>query len=170
MNLKMPALKACLEAAGLSDVRTLLSSGNAVFSARRTSTAALERRIETAMRERLDRVFMVMVRGEELLMALVASDPYRAFRLGADAKRIVTFLRSAPGSAPKLPIELHGARLLCLRGTEVLGAYVASPSGPVFMSLIEKTFGRNVTTRTWDTVRKVSASLQATERPPASRR
>jgi len=40
MNLKMPALKACLEAAGLTDVRTLLSSGNAVFSARRTSTAA----------------------------------------------------------------------------------------------------------------------------------
>jgi uncharacterized protein (DUF1697 family) len=164
----MPALKACLEAAELTDISTLLSSGNVAFSARRTSAAALERRIETALRERLGQAFMVMVRGEESLAALLASDPYRAFRLSADAKRIVTFLRVAPASAPKLPVELGGARLLCLRGTEVLGAYVANPRGPVFMSLIEKTLGRDVTTRTWDTVRKVGASLPAKTRPSAS--
>jgi hypothetical protein len=29
-----------------------------------------------------------------------------------------------------------------------------TPRGPVFMALIEKTFGTNVTTRTWNTVRK----------------
>jgi hypothetical protein len=37
------------------------------------------------------------------------------------------------------------------------------------MSLIEKTFSRNVTTRTWDTVRKVGAGLQETASPAASR-
>jgi len=40
MNLKMPALKAALEAEGFSDVKTLLSSGNVVFSTRRASDAA----------------------------------------------------------------------------------------------------------------------------------
>jgi uncharacterized protein (DUF1697 family) len=170
MNLRMPALKACLEGAGFTDVHTLLSSGNVVFSARRTSPAALERRIEAAMRERLGQVFMVMVRGDEALAALLAADPYRAFRLSADAKRIVTFLRSAPASAPKLPVELGGARLLCLRGTEVLGSYVPNPRGPVFMSLIEKTLGRDVTTRTWDTVRKVEASLPGAPQRSASRK
>ena len=159
MNLRMPALKGCLEGAGFTDVRTLLSSGNVIFSARRTSAAALECRIEAAMRERLGQAFMVMVRGEEALAALLAADPYRGFRLRADAKRFVTFLRSAPASTPKLPVELGGARLLCLRGTEVLGAYVPNPRGPVFMSLIEKALGKDVTTRTWDTVRKVGASL-----------
>jgi hypothetical protein len=46
-----------------------------------------------------------------------------------------------------------------MNGTEVFSAYVPSPRGPVFMTLIEKTFGTEVTTRTWDTVRKcVSAA------------
>jgi hypothetical protein len=45
-----------------------------------------------------------------------------------------------------------------MNGREVFTAYVPSPRGPVFMTLIEKTFGRNVTTRTWDTVRKGAAA------------
>jgi hypothetical protein len=53
-----------------------------------------------------------------------------------------------------LPIELEGARVLAVKGSEVFTAYVPGPRGPVFMALIEKTFGRDVTTRTWDTVRK----------------
>jgi hypothetical protein len=36
-----------------------------------------------------------------------------------------------------------------------LSAYTRSDKGPVFMALIEKTFGKDVTTRTWDTVLKV---------------
>ena len=57
----------------------------------------------------------------------------------------------------RLPIELDGARILSVRGTEVFSAYIPSPRGPVFMKLIEKTFGEEVTTRTWDTVGKVVA-------------
>jgi hypothetical protein len=52
--------------------------------------------------------------------------------------------------------ELEGARLLSLNGRELFSAYVPSPKGPVFMSLIERTFGKELTTRTWDTVAKVS--------------
>ena len=39
---------------------------------------------------------------------------------------------------------------------EVFTAYVRTPKGPVFMSLMEKTFGEDVTTRTWDTIKKVA--------------
>jgi hypothetical protein len=68
----------------------------------------------------------------------------------------VTFLRGEADPRISLPVELHGARILCVRGGEVFGAYVPTPHGPVFMALIEKTFGEEVTTRTWDTVRKVA--------------
>jgi hypothetical protein len=33
---------------------------------------------------------------------------------------------------------------------------VPSPRGPVFMGLIERTFGKNITTRAWDTIKKVA--------------
>ncbi len=155
-NAKMAELKASFEAAGFGDVRTVLSSGNVVFDARAGSLASLERKAEAAMKERLGRSFLTIVRPVDALRSLVAADPYRDFRLPLHAKRIVTFLRRPPGSTIPLPIEVDGARILCVRGGEVFGAYVRTPRGPVFMTLIQETFGEEVTTRTWDTVRKVA--------------
>jgi uncharacterized protein (DUF1697 family) len=160
-NVTMPALRACFEAAGLEEVKTLLSSGNLVFATRATPARSLERRIEATMRDQLGQVFMTIVRGEGALQAILASDPYKPFRLHADAKRIVTFLRKAPPSRLKLPIESDGARILCMRGAEVFSAYVPNPRGPVFMNLIERTLGKDVTTRTWDTVRRVGAAVKS---------
>lgn len=44
-----------------------------------------------------------------------------------------------------------------MKGGEVFSAYLPGPRGPVFMRLIEKTFGREVTMRTWDTVKQVAS-------------
>ena len=55
-----------------------------------------------------------------------------------------------------LPVEQDGARLVALRGRELFSAYLPTPKGPVFMTLIERTFGKELTTRTWDTVGKVA--------------
>jgi uncharacterized protein (DUF1697 family) len=156
MNAKMPELKRCFEAAGFADVKTVLSSGNVVFSARAASERSLERRAEAAMNQALGREFLTIVRARDSLRAILASDPYRAFRLAPGAKRVVTFLRERPNSKLVLPIELDGARILCVDDRHVFTAYVLSPRGAVFMSLLERTFGAAITTRTWDTVEKVA--------------
>lgn len=158
MNCKMPALKTAFESAGFSAVKTLLSSGNVVFDARTTAPAALARKAETAMTAALGRSFDTLVRPVDALRALLDADPFAAFKLPADAKRVVTFLREPHGAKLVLPIELDGARILGVEGHEVFTAYVPSPRGPVFMTLIEKTFGKGVTTRTWDTVRKCAVA------------
>jgi uncharacterized protein (DUF1697 family) len=156
MNLKMPDLKRALEAAGFTDVVTLLSSGNAVFSARTASEASLQRAAEAAMLQRLGQAFFTIVRPIEALRTMLAADPYRAFDLKPGTKRVVTFLRSRPGPKLTLPIERHGARILAIQGGEVFSAYVRTPKGPVFMQLIEQALGKEVTTRTWETVMKVA--------------
>jgi uncharacterized protein (DUF1697 family) len=152
-NAKMPELKRAFEDAGFAEVRTVLGSGNLAFTARAATTGALERRAEAAMARCLGRTFLTFVRPADALQALIAEDPYRAFRLPAGAKRIVTFLRRAPAPDPRLPIAIDGARLHARRGLEVFGSY--APGSPDFMTLIERTFGKDVTTRTWDTVAKV---------------
>ncbi len=156
MNAKMPDLKAAFEAAGFTDVRTLLSSGNLVFTARPGSEAALQRKAEAAMTTRLGRTFLTIIRSVDELREILGSDPYQPFRLPPAAKRIVTFLRDEPAATLALPPEVDGARILAVSGRTVFSAYVSSPKGPVFMTLIEKTFGSEVTTRTWDTVAKVA--------------
>ncbi len=156
MNAKMPELKRCFEEAGFADVKTLLSSGNVVFGARAASEAALERKAEAAMEKRLGRTFYTIVRPVDRLVELVEADPFARFRLPSNAKRVVTFLREPHAAELPLPLEVDGARILAMNGREIFTAYVPGKRGPVFMTLIEKTFSDRVTTRTWDTVRKCS--------------
>jgi uncharacterized protein (DUF1697 family) len=155
MNAKMEDLRAAFEAAGFSDVATVQSSGNVVFSARPAPGPALERKAEAAMAANLGRSFLTIVRSIDELRALLEADPWSRFRLPAGAKRVVTFLRAAPAALPALPLERDGARVLAVDGREVITAYVPHPSGPAFMVLLQKTFGEEGTTRTRDTVQRI---------------
>lgn len=157
MNAKMPELKRCFEAAGFTEVKTVLSSGNVVFSARKASDSALERKAEAAMQKRLGKAFYTIVRSTDALQKMLDSDPFARFRLPKSAKRVVSFVRKPHGKL-KLPIEKEGARILAMRDGAIFTAYVPQPNNPVFMTLIDKTFGKNVTTRTWDTVGKCARS------------
>lgn len=156
MNCKMPALKRCFEAAGFTDVKTILSSGNVAFTASTAVVPLLESAAEVLMPEHLGRVFQTIVRPSAFLQSLVAEDPFAEFALPANAKRIVTFLRRPCERPVALPIERGHARILKLQNTEVFSAYVPNETGPVFMTLLERTFGTEVTTRTLETVRNCS--------------
>ena len=156
MNATMPELKAAFEEAGFSDVKTVLASGNVLFTANRSAEASLERKAEAAMSKRMGHRFLTIVRPVDALRELLVSNPYAAYGLPPESKRVVTFLRAEPEATPALPIELHGARILRLEGREAFSTYLPTPKGPVFMSLIEKTFGKDVTTRTWETVAKLA--------------
>ncbi len=156
MNAKMPELKRAFELAGFTDVKTVLSSGNVVFDARAASEDALAGKAQTAMQKHLGRSFGTIVRPVDELREMLETDPFEPFDVSPDAKRVVTFLRGEPASTVALPVERDGAHILCVHGREAFTAYVRSPKGPVFMALIEETFGKDVTTRTWDSVAKVA--------------
>lgn len=158
MNARMPDLVRAFEGAGFTGVRTVLSSGNVVFDARAASEGALEGEAEAAMTKALGRSFMTIVRAADALRALLDADPFARHRLPAEAKRVVTFLRAPHHGKLALPIVLDGASILAIDGREIFTAYVPNARGPVFMTLIEKTFGKDLTTRTWDTVRKCASA------------
>jgi uncharacterized protein (DUF1697 family) len=158
MNAKMAELKDCFERAGFADVKTVLSSGNVVFTARATSETAVIRKAESAMAAQLGKPFFTIVRPVNVLRDLIEADPYAAFRLPPNAKRVVTFLRDRTKGTLALPLEVEGARILAVKDRQVFTAYVPSNRGAVFMRLIEKSFGSNVTTRTWQTVKKCAAA------------
>ncbi|MFA9439535.1 DUF1697 domain-containing protein [Uliginosibacterium sp. sgz301328] len=150
----MPELKRCFEAAGFSDVKTILSSGNVAFSAEPDIVTKLESTAEAAMKDHLGRVFLTIVRPSAFLQSLIEPNPFSVYGLPASAKAVITFLRRPFEARIGLPIEQEQASILRLDGTEVFSAYVPNEKGPVFMALLERTFGKEITTRTLDTVRK----------------
>jgi uncharacterized protein (DUF1697 family) len=161
MNCKMQELAKAFSAAGFTDVKTVLSSGNVVFGAS-GAERSVQKKAEAAMQEHLGKSFLTFVRPIAELQALLEADPYARFKLKPDAKRVVTFLVAKPSAAPKLPVELEDAKILALQGRELFSAYVPGDKGPVFMTLIERSFGKDVTTRTWDTLRKVCDAADRT--------
>ena len=156
MNCRMPELKRAFEAAGFKDVKTLLSSGNVTFEAPKAAESTIREKAHAAMKKVLGQEFLTIVRPVDELRKLLASDPFARFKLAPGSKRVVTFLQSAPPARIDLPIERDGARVLALEGREAFTVYVATPKGPVFMTLIGKAFGKEQTTRTWQTVEKVA--------------
>lgn len=156
-NCKMPALRAAFEAAGCTDVITVLGSGNVVFTAAGTE-ASLAARAEAAMAAHLGRRFATLVRPLDELAALLAADRFATLAVPTGAKRVVTFLRAAPRPAPRLPVAADGACIAARDERVVFTHYRPSPRGPVFMKLIADAFGDDVTTRTWDTVARIVAA------------
>ena len=151
---KMADLARAFEAAGFDDVATVASSGNVVFRARGTASA-LEKKAEAAMHRTLGKSFMTIVRPIAELAALLERDPFARFDVPRGAKRVLTFFRKRPAHVPKLPLTLQKATIYAVQDHEILTAYVPQPGNPVFMALIEKTFGTDVTTRTWDSVARI---------------
>ena len=159
LNAKMPELKQAFEAGGFVDVTTVLGSGNVVFSTTsRTGSAALAQRAEAAMTRTLGHSFRTFVRPVDALQELILCEPFTAFDLPADTKPIVTFLPEGHAAEPALPIEADGASILAVHDGLVLSAYQRNADGPMFMALIERTFGKQVTTRTWETVKRCAAA------------
>ena len=156
MNAKMPELKRAFEQAGFEDVKTLLTSGNVVFSARSSSEATLARKAEAAMSKHLGSSFVTFVRSVESLRQLLESSPYAAFPAKPRSKRIVTFLHEPPKTPIRLPLVSPGVRILRIEGREVFADYAAETRGPALMALLQKTFGKAITTRTWQTVEKAA--------------
>jgi uncharacterized protein (DUF1697 family) len=157
-NAKMPELKHCFEQAGFTNVKTVISSGNVVFDAPKTSNKTLENKAQAAMLKHLGRSFRTIVRSASELQALIAADPFSAHAFPVQAKRVVTFFPEPPQSVIDLPFESEGAQLLCVLSSELFTVYVAHPKGPVFMTLIERSFGKDQTTRTWETLKKCAAA------------
>jgi len=160
LNAKMPDLKEAFEAAGFSDVKTVLSSGNVVFSAKPTSVTSLAARAEAAMTKHLGKSFLTFVEPVAALAALIEQDPWSDWKIPPAAKRVVTFLKSQSAKdlkkAPALPLSRDGATIYGMQDHRVFSAYVVGDKGPAFMVLLERTFGKEITTRTWDTVKKLA--------------
>jgi uncharacterized protein (DUF1697 family) len=158
LNAKMPELKRSFEMAGFTEVRTLLSSGNVAFSVRAAPLGHLQQRAEAAMTSELGRSFNTIIRSAAYLQALIASEPFAEFQLAAASKQVITFLHEPAAISIQLPIEQDGACILKLAATEVFTSYVPHPKGPIFMNLLERHFGKNITTRTLETVKKCATA------------
>ena len=164
-RIAMADLRALIEGLGYTDVRTLLNSGNVVFSAPRGTNAAIAAAIEKAIVARAGFSAAVVVVTANELQAIVAADPLSKVAVNP-SRYLVAFVSDAKKLADAKPLSAQtwapealalgngAAYLWCANGINesklVLAFYRATRDA--------------ATMRNWATVLKLLAAAQAQEK------
>ena len=154
----MAEFRALLEALGHSDVKTLLNSGNAVFTSPRRSADKLADEIGAGLRERFGVTTPVVVKSASELQAIVEGNPIVppeaehgrflvAFAMGPDRLTALESLRPLLLPGERLAVTAHAAYLHCANGL------LESRAGEALLGKV----GKGVTSRNWGTVIKLAA-------------
>jgi uncharacterized protein (DUF1697 family) len=147
----MADLRALLEALGYGDVRTLLQSGNAVFTARR---ANVRRELEAALAKRFGMEIDVVLRTMDELRAVVDADPFGA-EVTDPRRYFVVFVEGKADVSGLDGVELGPDRFVA--GEREI--YAWCPEGMqgsrLMRELGKPRLARTATVRNWSTVTKL---------------
>jgi uncharacterized protein (DUF1697 family) len=154
---KMADLKTAFERMGFQDVRTVLASGNVIFSAIAKDPNALAKEIEAGLNNTFALDIGVAVRDMDALEKLTSSEPFKGIRETPSTRFYVTFLSEPRPVAFSNLAPKGDFRILQATAGEVLSVLDLSRGNgtPTAMTILEKKFGKNITTRNWNTVLKV---------------
>ncbi len=153
----MTDLRNFLSQVGLDDVRSLLQSGNLIFSSKVRTGAELERFLETEAAERLTLEVDFFVRTPEEWKTIIRQNPFRKEAERDPGLLVVLFLKSAAEAEDivALQADIKGPETVKAKGRH---AYIFYPNGQgrskLTHSMLEKRLGRS-TARNWNTVLKL---------------
>jgi uncharacterized protein (DUF1697 family) len=158
-RIKMEDLRKAFELLGFQHVRTLLAAGNVVFETPEANVIALGQKIEAKLAEVFGYDIGVILRTLDDIREIAGADPFKGITVTPDTRLYVTFLKEKPESALKIPYESPQKDFRILRVTtgEVFSILTLSPNSRSVdaMNVLEKEFGRRITTRNWNTVVKI---------------
>lgn len=165
-NMRNEKLRGVFEGLGLTEVASVLASGNIIFNGAETDVPALERRIQRALTAELGIPGGTTIRTHAQLRGLLDSDPFPGLTHGRGSYLTATFLQdgsAAPVGLPDQPDPLTTVVGYDEAARVLLAVIDNSRPGasPGFMSWLERTYGTSITTRTWLTVQRIVRRLEA---------
>jgi uncharacterized protein (DUF1697 family) len=160
----MADLKALVVGLGFADARTLLNSGNLVFSGGNKTTAALEQMLERAAAKKLGVETDFLVRTAKEWHSIVDANPFPREAKNDPSHLLAVILKDEVTAATVTALQT------AIVGREVVRAqgrclYVVYPDGigrsKLTTAIIEKKLGTRGTARNWNTVVKLQVLIQS---------
>ena len=159
----MAELRALVEGAKFTGVRTLLQSGNVLFSGDVADETALERKLESAAAKKFGRVIEFLVRDAAAWKKIIAGNPFADEAKRDPSHLVVLCLKATPGKEALVALKT------AISGREVFRAgegclYLYYPEGigrsKLTSAVIDRKLGISGTARNWNTVLKIAAGLE----------
>ena len=155
----MAELRAALTKLGFTDVSTLLQSGNAVFTAPKTTPATLEALIEKDFEKRFKMQVDIHVRDGAELASVIDANPMRKEAEAAPSAFLVTFYREPLDTAlvKTLQSAIAGPEKVRCVGRHLYMTFPEGIGNSKAALLVDKTLRIKGTARNWNTVTKIAA-------------
>lgn len=156
-------LRNVFETAGFTGVRSIISSGNIVFS---SETKPSEADLERTFKEQIGLHRPIVLRSKDDIQHLIDIQPFGATTHDHKHYTLVTFLKKPIGELPFAVPFANKELFFIVQGYDAITNalfsitdHTAVPT-PKVMMWLEKQFGKeNVTSRTWKTVERIAKAL-----------
>lgn len=158
----MAELKKEFEQLGFENISTILNSGNIIFDAIAENTDSIENIISAHLEKHFDFHIPTIVRTSETINELYLTQPFQKTTLNKDMRLYISFLKSDTKSDLKLPwtSEDGSYKIIGKRDKDILSNLdLAISQTPKAMEALEKHFGKDITTRNWNTIEKIVKKL-----------
>jgi len=163
-RLVMADLRKMAEGLGLSEVRTVVATGNLVFESSGRSPASLETLLQTAAKNDLGLENDIIVRAAKDWIAAVAANPFPRFARADPAHLVLMAMKGTPdaGAVKAVRDGIAGREEIAAVGQHL---YITYPDGigrsKLSGALIERRLGMRGTARNWNTVVKLAEMVGA---------
>lgn len=155
---KMDDLNSIFSTAGYTGVKTLIQSGNVIFSSTVDDIAAVRCEVEEHLLKGLGFNVMVVLTRFSDILAMLELNPFSHLQNDKKSKRYVSLLNAPPLKMPELPVfsenrdlEIIGREENCVYFlTHEINGRFGVPN-----TFIESIIGRFSTTRNWNTIEKL---------------
>ena len=155
----MAVLTKELTALGCRNVRTILNSGNVIFESGTKKMSELEDKMEAHLGQVCGFSIPVLLWPALAITKLVKEEPFRNIEVKKETRLYISFLKSLPRESLDLPWVSadKGFEIIQVKDRMVCSILDLSVNNtPKGMEMLEKLFGKNITTRNWNTIVKIS--------------
>jgi len=161
----MEDLKRAFSSLGFKNVQTVLASGNVIFEAAGSDAAALTRKIEQKLKSSFGAEITVLLRAAEQIQSLLKLKPFEKSKVTPQTRLHVSFLAQGVEHSLKVSQRLNGTPFEIFRVSpgEICSVVEPAPKQgtPELMRVLEKEFGKKLTTRTWNTIERIAKLLES---------
>jgi len=158
----MANLRKEFEKLDLENVETLLNSGNIIFETINDNEENLEKKISAHLEKSFGFPVPTIVRKSAMIYELLNNNPFKDVQLTKDIRLYVSFLQEDVQSKLKLPWTSSDTsyKIIGKTGKNILSILDLSISKtPKAMEELERYFGKNITTRNWNTIKRIEKKL-----------
>ncbi|WP_108840603.1 DUF1697 domain-containing protein [Aquimarina sp. Aq78] len=160
----MAELRKEMENLNFEKVITILNSGNIIFDSTKGDAKSLEKMISDHLAKTFGFPIPTIIRKSEMMYDLLDRDPFKDILVTKDIRLYVSFLKEDVETDLQLPwtSDNNAFKIIDKIDKTIVSVLDLSiTKTPKGMEVLERYFGKHITTRNWNTIKRIEKKLEA---------